>query len=62
VRQSDDLEIKINESLTQFWKQTNGEILVIYPPQGTMYIDVGMTLSNGSLLVEMDFANKPKQS
>ena len=45
----------VDESLKQFWKQDDGEILVVYPPQGSTYMGVGITLTGGDPLVEMDF-------
>jgi len=45
----------VDESLKQFWKQNDGEILVVYPPQGSTYMGVGITLTGGDPLVEMDF-------
>jgi hypothetical protein len=47
--------VVVEECLKQFWKQTDGEILVVYPPEGSTYTGVGITLTNGVPTVEMDF-------
>jgi hypothetical protein len=50
----------LDESLKQFWKQTAGEILVVYEPVGITNVGVGITLVNGNPIVEMDYAATPK--
>jgi hypothetical protein len=52
--------LMLDESLKQFWKQTEGEILVVYEPQGITNVGVGITLINGSPIVELDYAATPK--
>ncbi len=52
--------LMLDESLKQFWKQTEGEILVVYQPEGITNVGVGITLKNGSPIVEMDYAATPK--
>jgi hypothetical protein len=51
----------LDESLKTFWTQTDGEILMVYEPEGNTYVAVGITLVNGTPVVEMDFAAKPKE-
>ena len=52
--------LMLDESLKEFWKQKSGEILVVYPPEGTTNVGVGITLVNGNPIVEMDYATTPK--
>jgi hypothetical protein len=56
----DPVNVVIVESLKEFWKQKDGEILVVCPPQGSTYVGVGITLTNGNPLVEMDFTVSTK--
>jgi hypothetical protein len=35
---------------------------MVYEPEGNTYVGVGITLVNGTPVVEMDFAAKPKDN
>jgi hypothetical protein len=52
----------LDESLKEFWKQSDGEILVVFPPEGSTYAGVGITLTNGNPTVDMDFAVSPRSA
>jgi len=52
--------VVLDESLKQFRKQTEGEILVVYEPEGITNVGVGITLIKGSPIVEMDYTATPK--
>ncbi len=53
--------VMLDESLKQFWKQTEGEILVVYEPEGITNVGVGITLKNGNPIVELDYAATPRE-
>jgi hypothetical protein len=52
--------VVLDESLSQLEKEKNWEIVVVFAPQGGTYAGVGITLTNGSALVDMDFTQREK--
>ncbi len=51
----------LDAAFKDFLKQKAGEVLVVFPPDGSTYMGVGAKIVNGTPSVEMDFTNKPDQ-
>jgi hypothetical protein len=52
----------LDEALRKFWNQKDGQILVVYPPEGETNVGVGIDFRNGRPIVEADFAETPANS
>ena len=51
--------VVLDDSLKEFWKQSKGEIVVVYPPEGITNVGVGIRFINGLPSVELDLGMTP---
>ena len=49
----------LDQSLKEFWKQSEGEIVVVYPPEGITNVGVGIRFINSVPSVEVDYEMTP---
>lgn len=49
----------LDAAFKEFLKQKTGEVLAVFPPNGSTYAGVGVKIVNGTTSVEMDFTNRP---